>query len=176
MGETGFPQMWVYILRLENKKYYVGKTNTPTTRLFEHFNKNGSIWTKKHKPIDILRIYENCDRFDEDKYTIKTMSDFGIDNVRGGSFCQLILSKEERLVIEKMIKSANNMCFYCGEVGHYQRECPDKKEDNFFNNIFAILNKSKRCLNCFGKGHKEIDCKYVRKVNMNSKIIKKKNK
>jgi hypothetical protein len=38
-----------------------------------------------------------------DKYTIKMMSKFGIDNVRGGTFCKFNLSDEEIIIIKKTI-------------------------------------------------------------------------
>ena len=59
----------IYILKLKNNKYYIGKTNNPQFRLTQHFDSNGSAWTKKYKPIKIIKIIPNCDNFDEDKYT-----------------------------------------------------------------------------------------------------------
>ncbi len=59
----------IYILKLEQNKYYIGKTNNPKLRLKQHINNNGSSWTKKYKPVSILKIHNNCDPFDEDKYT-----------------------------------------------------------------------------------------------------------
>jgi len=38
--------VFIYILELENKKYYVGKTTNPDFRLEKHFNNSGSQWTK----------------------------------------------------------------------------------------------------------------------------------
>ena len=61
--------VFIYILELENKKYYVGKTTNPDFRLEQHFNNSGSQWTKKYKPIKILELKSNCDDYDEDKYT-----------------------------------------------------------------------------------------------------------
>ena len=45
----------IYILKLNNNKYYVGKTNrTVNDRYQEHLDGNGSIWTKKYKPQSII--------------------------------------------------------------------------------------------------------------------------
>ena len=38
--------VFIYILELENKKYYVGKSANPNFRLEQHFNLSGSQWTK----------------------------------------------------------------------------------------------------------------------------------
>jgi predicted GIY-YIG superfamily endonuclease len=75
----------IYVLELESNKYYVGKSKELEIRLENHFNNNGFSWTQKYKPIKILEIFKDCDDFDEDKYTLKYMSKYGINNVRGGS-------------------------------------------------------------------------------------------
>ena len=62
--------VFIYILELENNKYYVGKTTNTAFRLEQHFNNSGSQWTKKYKPIKILELKSNCDDYDEEKYTI----------------------------------------------------------------------------------------------------------
>lgn len=38
--------VFIYVLKLENDKYYVGKTNNPDLRITNHFDANGSQWTK----------------------------------------------------------------------------------------------------------------------------------
>ena len=38
----------IYVLKLKNNKYYVGKT-TSLRRLKDHFSEGGSAWTKKYK-------------------------------------------------------------------------------------------------------------------------------
>ena len=48
----------IYCLRLEENKYYVGKTNHIEFRLENHI---GSEWTKKYKPISVENIWPNCD-------------------------------------------------------------------------------------------------------------------
>ena len=86
--------VYIYVLKLEQDKYYIGKTDNPNIRLENHFSSNGSEWTKLYKPLKIIEIIPNCDNYDEDKHTIKCMEKYGITNVRGGSFCQIRLGDE----------------------------------------------------------------------------------
>ena len=79
--------MYVYILLLTDDKYYIGQTITPK-RIDEHFSNNGSSMDKKYKPIEIIEIIKDCDKYDENKHTIRYMNKYGIQNVRGGSFCK----------------------------------------------------------------------------------------
>ena len=104
--------VFIYILELENKKYYVGKTTNPDFRLEQHFNNSGSQWTKKYKPIKILELKSNCDDYDEDKYTKMYMDKFGINNVRGGSYVQIKLDKVTIENLEKMNRGTTDKCFY----------------------------------------------------------------
>ena len=48
--------VYIYVLKLIQGKYYVGKTSNPRFRLDNHFNKNGSEWTRIYKPINIHQI------------------------------------------------------------------------------------------------------------------------
>lgn len=48
----------------------------------------------------MLKIISNCDNYDEDKYTLKFMEQYGINNVRCGSFCELKLNKDNNLLIK----------------------------------------------------------------------------
>ena len=50
----------IYILKLENSKYYIGKTTNIDSRLSAHMLGNGSEWTKLHKLIKI----DNMGRYD----------------------------------------------------------------------------------------------------------------
>ena len=113
----------IYILQLEQNKYYVGKTYNISMRLEQHNISHGSSWTAMYKPIKIINIIPNCDDFDEDKYTLMCMKNYGIENVRGGSFCSIELDNCEIKIIEKMIKGATNKCYICGSDNHFAKEC-----------------------------------------------------
>ena len=88
---------YVYILELENDKYYVGYTENFDSRMISHFGGNGSKWTKLHKPITILEVSRGG-KNDEDKKTIDMMIKYGYQNVRGGRYCKCEMLKEPVLV------------------------------------------------------------------------------
>lgn len=144
--------LYVYILELTENKYYIGKTTNPDFRLEQHFNSNGSQFTKKYKPVKIIKLISKCDNFDEDKYTLKYMEKYGINNVRGGAFSQIILDKNNLETIKNMINNSTDKCFICGEQGHYVLDCIKKNEFidgpcNCISSTFSKHRKSKCLLN-----------------------------
>ena len=126
--------VYIYILKLENGKYYVGKTTNPSFRIETHFKSNGSAWTSKYNPISIEAIFPDCDDYDEDKYTKKYMAKYGIENVRGGSYVQIELSEFHTEALKMEIWGANDLCTQCGRSGHFVKDCY-AKTDIFGNTI-----------------------------------------
>ena len=59
----------IYILRLEDTKYYIGKSDNVMNRYKQHLDGNASAWTKKYKPVLLEKIIENVSPFEEDKIT-----------------------------------------------------------------------------------------------------------
>jgi hypothetical protein len=114
----------VYVIRCQLGKYYIGKTyKTVCERFIQHCNGEGSAWTRRFKPIEIVESIENCSEFDEDKYTKIYMAKYGFDNVRGGSYCQLSLEDYQITNINREIWNAENRCIGCGDDTHYIRNC-----------------------------------------------------
>ena len=85
--------IYLYVLLLEQNKYYIGITYTLEKILRKHFLTNkGSVFTKEYKPIKILEIIKfiNLDYVNallyENVYTIFYSNIYSIENVAGGSF------------------------------------------------------------------------------------------
>jgi predicted GIY-YIG superfamily endonuclease len=86
---------WLYVLRLQEGKYYVGKTSRedPHERIKEHMQGFYSAqWVKKYKPIEPTEILDigNLTDSEADKLenyrTLQYMKKYGYQNVRGGKF------------------------------------------------------------------------------------------
>jgi len=116
----------IYILECENGKYYVGRSVHPKDRILSHFNKHGSEWTKKYKPIRIIATFVG-DAFDEEKWTLETMKKYGIDNVRGGSYTAVVMSATDKAKAQQTIRSLTDKCYKCGSAGHFAKDCGVKR-------------------------------------------------
>lgn len=81
----------LYVLKLEQKKYYVGITSqTPEKRFQEHLHGRKTYWMKKYPPIKIIDTKYLGDlslkdaEVYEDRVTRRYIKQKGINNVRGG--------------------------------------------------------------------------------------------
>lgn len=115
--------MFIYVLKLHDEKYYVGRTENVPLRTRAHFEGQGASWTKKYRPIDVCETFMSHDAFDEDKTTLEYMKKYGVENVRGGSFCRVMLTSSEKNIIQQLLRGSDDACFKCGERGHFARDC-----------------------------------------------------
>lgn len=126
---------YIYILKCENDKYYIGRSNDPEQRFINHVNGSGSVWTRKYNPIELFDSFENTSKFLEDDTTKSYMMKYGIENVRGGSYCQIELPDFQIQALEHEFKSVNDHCFNCGDPGHFSNNCTKNKINNILEKL-----------------------------------------
>ena len=160
----------IYILKLKNGKYYVGQTHDVDKRYREHRNGTGSAWTRAYAPLGIDQVIHYASPFDEDKYVKKYMSVYGIDNVRGGSYSQVVLDDAQKSAIQKELRTAEGSCMKCGRMGHFAETCYAKSELVYYSSSSDDDDSDDEssdgaCFRCGREGHWVSDCYARRHVN-----------
>ena len=122
-------QQFIYVLRCVENKIYVGLTTCASKRIKEHREGNGAEWTRKYPPLPEkeskpeVRWAEN--ELDEDFTTLRLMFIYGVENVRGGSLCNIKLHPAQVRVLRGLFRNARKECFACGKPGHFKQNCPE---------------------------------------------------
>lgn len=122
-------QNYIYVLELEDNHYYIGRTSNFIQRMNEHFTNNGSLYTKKYKPIKIKEVVQEKSCYDERDKTIEYMEKYGWENVRGYTWCREIITKKPK------IKTKNIMST---QVKEYFID----ENDNMIKDMYTIQNKN----------------------------------
>jgi len=123
-------QNYIYVLELEDNHYYIGRTSNFIQRMNEHFTNNGSIYTKKYKPIKIREVIQEKTCYDERDKTLEYMEIYGWKNVRGYAWCRETLLKKPK------IKTKNKKDKI--EIKEYFID----DNDNIIRNMYTIENKN----------------------------------
>lgn len=92
----------LYVLKLEQGKFYVGITSKTVERRMQEHRRgySGAAWTRKYKPLNVYYskdlgvISESRAEAFENKVVREYIQKYGIDNVRGGD-----LSNTDDMVI-----------------------------------------------------------------------------
>ena len=156
----------IYVLRLCDGKYYVGRTNNISRRLEEHKNGKGSEWTKFYPPSgpNPMELHPCLSSADED-YRVKMMiMKYGIENVRGGSYCNVVLTQQQIASLNLEMNTSKDLCFNCKKPGHYANKCPLKINSNVVVKSEVIPTT---CAKCGKLGHREFECKSRRDIRLN---------
>ena len=96
---------YIYVLKLVEDRYYVGRTINIFRRIQEHFTGVGSIYTKKYKPLKVVEVEEETTTDDERKMTFKYVEKYGWGSVRGSYWCSLEIKRWPNLQSYEKMKS-----------------------------------------------------------------------
>ena len=79
----------VYVLKLVDDCWYIGITMDLNKRLAQHWTGQAAKWTKLHTPLAVEKIVYPADRAQEDETTQEYMKLYGVEKVKGGSWCKI---------------------------------------------------------------------------------------
>ena len=119
----------LYILQLEDDKWYVGKSTDVAKRFTQHCSGSGSAWTRAYAPLRIAETRPITSPHDETTVTKDLMKKYGVDNVRGGAYTAVDLPEQQVDAIRHELRSASDACYVCGKKGHFANRCPQKEDE-----------------------------------------------
>ena len=140
----------VYTLKLQDDKYYVGKSDDIDKRIWIHSNDCGSVWTKNHKVIKrIPNITEDRGKLGELIETLESIKLYGIDNVRGSMFTKIYLSESDKIKAAELYCEMYDLCRKCGSANHFITRCNNDDMENWVNNFGGkLLECNRKCQQC----------------------------
>ena len=103
--------------------------------------------------FDIHRKYNNSEYWHENNVTKEYMKEYGIENVRGGSYINLVLYPEQVRYLELVLDESNFFegklhCWYDDNIKKLYNAYQEMEKDEKYN----------MCYRCFSKNHFAKDC------------------
>lgn len=133
-----------YVLALEGDKFYVGTTEQPEQRFWQHFTGQGAAWTRKYPPIEVIEFMMGDH---ENELTLRLMRSVGVDQVRGGIYTQIELPEHQLNTIQDHMTHDTGCCFTCRRPGHFASQCRTQQRKT-----------SVVCYRCRRPGHTRPQC------------------
>ena len=132
---TGTGRTFLYVLRLVEDKYYVGRTEDVTARLERHRRGGATNWTTRFPPLpgpEALYFWKPLRRDEEEDVVVEGLmferyKRHGFDVVRGGTFFHPILPEHRRRALVDKFRLRDERCFVCGDECHVSKNCPARR-------------------------------------------------
>lgn len=113
----------IYVLKLENDKYYVGKTSNLEARIEQHKNEQNCEWIIKYPFVSLLSSHNQTSIHDENNTALEMIETYGLDNVRGGFLCYMQVNIWQKTIIRRMLNSIYDRCYFCSKKDHFYKDC-----------------------------------------------------
>jgi hypothetical protein len=127
---------WIYVLQLENGKYFIDCTDTVQYDIYMHIKGHAAVRTKKHKFVKVTHVFRGH-RIDLFKYILLFMDMYGMQAVRGGCFLLENMTAENENTICNILSFKDYSCFFCGLTTHLVNVCPSRLNSWHFSNCVA---------------------------------------
>jgi hypothetical protein len=101
----------IYLLELEKSKYFLlssNEENISPVYLFLYAYLS-SDFVQKYKPVNVVKQWSETHKLDLDILVKKNMINYGINNVRGGSYNSYILTDEQKYFLNVELNINNNI-------------------------------------------------------------------
>jgi len=98
-----------YVLSLKNNKYYVGLSSQINKRITNHFKNRTTNWIKKYPVINVKCIINNCSKVFENDLTLYLMNIYGWQNIRGGAWTKVNMTKPPDLIRNEVFLIFDNI-------------------------------------------------------------------
>jgi len=157
--DSNSTDMFIYALKLEKFKWYIGRSSNVNARFKQHLSGNGAEWTKLFKPISIAQRHVEISPHDEDNLTLEYMCQYGIENVRGASFTKAAFSTDELTSLQQRVRDHLRLCRGCALPGHFIANCTQSNPVCKSNSPLPVTkNGYMRCLRCGRDSHLTQHC------------------